>query len=236
MLGAFLLIAAGALLGGIAGANAQQKKDEPKQAEKKKNEGDQNQKDDGLQNQNDDGQKNQNDNDEPKKEEKKPEANAKPEVAVLKRVNPPANLLQVVQNPKANNAQKKQGKLANENVQKKDEPKKDGGQKGDGQNQNDDGQKNQNDDGQKNQKDDGQVSEALLKAVNARDNTLTLAQKRQGKVVVNDVPFDDKVAVRVGNKPATLRDLKAEMNLTIKMSKDNKKIVEIAENGHAKPR
>lgn len=222
-----LFVAAGVFLGGTPIVNA---------ALNDKSVGSQNQKDDGQKNQKDDGQQNQNDdgNQTPKKQENKnPNVKPKPEVAVLKRVNAPANLLPVAQKPQANNAQNKQpvvGKL--QNIQKKEEEKKavnDKNQNNDGENnQNDDGQKNQNDDGQKNQNDDGQVNQAVLKEVNLKDNKLVVVQNRQGKNVVKELALDNKVAVKVGNKVAALADLKPEMKVNIKMGKG--KVIEVVDN------
>ena len=93
--------------------------------------------------------------------------------------------------------------------------------------QSDDGQQNQKNDGQKNQKDDGQLNQVVVKQLDLSKSILTGIALREGKKVEQSFRLDEKVAVRFGNKAATLTDLKPEMKVAVRLSKDKKAVVEI---------
>lgn len=117
----------------------------------------------------------------------------------------------------------------------KEENQKDEGQqnqKGKEENQNDDGQKNQKDDGQKNQKDDGEKNQkddgdkGEVKSVDTTKNTITVLKKVQGKEVTETLAYLNPI-VSVGGKAANITDLKAGMPVSLRLSPDKKKVVEI---------
>jgi RNA polymerase sigma factor (sigma-70 family) len=101
-------------------------------------------------------------------------------------------------------------------------------QKDDGQqNQKDDGQKNQKDDGDRNQKDDGQQNQGVFKGIDGNKNVLLLAVKKDGKAVERSFELAQDVRVTLGGKPAALADLRQGTRVSLTLSKDRSRVIEV---------
>lgn len=127
--------------------------------------------------------------------------------------------------------QQANGNQDNQQNEQNDKNNKDDGeknQKDEGQkNQNDDGQKNNKDDGQQNNQDDGQKNQAVFKALDPAENTITV--RRAGQKIDETLRLAKTVPVLIASKPGKLTDLKPGTLVNLSLSQDQKAVVGIRE-------